>query len=94
MQLVIGLCFHSTAIKDVDHDELSLALLIEFRQPGADTQVQQQRCQPSFTGALLLHLGATVVNHRSQEALLLHLGATVFYELSCLSGLQTFRLPS
>ena len=35
-----------------------------------------------------------VVNHRSQEVLLLHLGATVFYELSCLSGLQTFRGPS
>ena len=37
---------------------------------------------------------SNVVNHRSREVLLLHLGATVFYALSCLSGLQTFRVPS
>ena len=44
----------------------------------------------------LLHerYNSNVVNHRSQEVLLLHLGARVFYELSCLSGLQTFRVLS
>ena len=35
MQLVVGLRFHSSATKDVDLDELWLALLSEFRHPGA-----------------------------------------------------------
>ena len=37
--------------QDVDRDELRLALLIEFKQPGADTPAQQQRCQTSFTAS-------------------------------------------
>ena len=46
MQLVIGLRFHTSAIKDVDHDELRLALLIEFRQPGA--HAPRQPLRPPF----------------------------------------------
>ena len=35
VQPVIGLGFHSSALEDVDHDALWLALLNEVRQPAA-----------------------------------------------------------
>ena len=77
MQLVIGLCFHSSAMKDVVHDELSLALLIEFRQPGAGKRfccISEQQCSTNFLVSMdfkrsdcLRHLSSTLTEQSNSE---------------------------
>ena len=67
-QPVVGLDFHTSTIKDIDHDALWLALLNEVRQPGAHAPNRSVTDSDAYNGRKLSSIGSTQhVNVRKKE---------------------------